>query len=150
MEEEKQQQIPQESDVEASVEGQPDERASNKQAGPPAFPEGGVRAWSVAIGCSGVLFSTFGYVNAFGYAPAVIIQSHLLNKAAFFKNTIKLISSYIKPRQRFPGSALFKHFSFSVAVSLVDHCLTDLAQRYPSLVRSNISSKCLINLLLSR
>lgn len=30
------------------------------------FPEGGARAWSVAIGASGVMFSTFGYVNAFG------------------------------------------------------------------------------------
>lgn len=30
------------------------------------FPEGGMRAWSVAIGCSLVLFATFGYVNAFG------------------------------------------------------------------------------------
>lgn len=31
-----------------------------------AFPEGGLKAWSVAIGCALVLFSTFGYVNAFG------------------------------------------------------------------------------------
>jgi hypothetical protein len=30
------------------------------------FPEGGLRAWLVAIGCALVLFSTFGYVNAFG------------------------------------------------------------------------------------
>ena len=31
-----------------------------------SFPEGGLRAWLVAIGCALVLFSTFGYVNAFG------------------------------------------------------------------------------------
>jgi hypothetical protein len=31
------------------------------------FPEGGARAWGVAIGAAGVLFSTFGYANAFGY-----------------------------------------------------------------------------------
>ena len=30
------------------------------------FPEGGARAWSVALGAAGVLFCTFGYVNAFG------------------------------------------------------------------------------------
>lgn len=30
------------------------------------FPEGGARAWSVAIGAAGVMFCTFGYVNAFG------------------------------------------------------------------------------------
>lgn len=33
---------------------------------PAPFPEGGARAWSVAIGAAGVLFCTFGYVNAFG------------------------------------------------------------------------------------
>jgi hypothetical protein len=30
------------------------------------FPEGGLKAWSVAIGGGLVLFGTFGYVNAFG------------------------------------------------------------------------------------
>jgi hypothetical protein len=30
------------------------------------FPEGGLRAWLVATGSSLVLFSTFGYSNAFG------------------------------------------------------------------------------------
>lgn len=38
-----------------------------KPQGPPDFPDGGRRAWSVAIGCSGILFCTFGYINAFGY-----------------------------------------------------------------------------------
>lgn len=32
------------------------------------FPDGGVRAWSVAAGAAGVLFCTFGYINAFGKA----------------------------------------------------------------------------------
>jgi hypothetical protein len=31
-----------------------------------SFPDGGGRAWSVAAACSGILFSTFGYVNSFG------------------------------------------------------------------------------------
>lgn len=31
------------------------------------FPDGGVRAWMVALGAGCVLFSTFGYVNAFGF-----------------------------------------------------------------------------------
>jgi hypothetical protein len=34
------------------------------------FPEGGARAWSVALGTAGILFCTFGYVNAFGYIQA--------------------------------------------------------------------------------
>lgn len=33
----------------------------------PTFPEGGARAWSVALGATGVLFCTFGYNNAYGY-----------------------------------------------------------------------------------
>ena len=37
-----------------------------KAYGPPDFPEGGAKAWAVALGCSGLLFCTFGYINAFG------------------------------------------------------------------------------------
>lgn len=32
------------------------------------FPEGGARAWLVVLGAFCVSFSTFGYMNAFGYA----------------------------------------------------------------------------------
>ena len=54
-------------EVESSVE-QPS--VEEKPAGelPPhmVFPEGGARAWGVALGTAGVLFCTFGYANAFG------------------------------------------------------------------------------------
>ena len=30
------------------------------------FPEGGGRAWSVACGAAGIMFCSFGYINAFG------------------------------------------------------------------------------------
>ena len=80
MEEEKKPEMPQESDNEASIEVQPDEKAPVPQNGPPPFPEGGLRAWSVAIGCSGVLFSTFGYVNAFG----CVLASMLYNLSLHF------------------------------------------------------------------
>lgn len=33
----------------------------------PAFPDGGLRAWSVAIANAGVMFCTLGYVNSWGY-----------------------------------------------------------------------------------
>lgn len=33
------------------------------------FPDGGARAWMVALGAGGVLFCTLGYVNAFGSVP---------------------------------------------------------------------------------
>lgn len=31
------------------------------------YPEGGARGWAVAIGGATILFSTFGYANAYGY-----------------------------------------------------------------------------------
>ncbi|KUJ18471.1 MFS general substrate transporter [Mollisia scopiformis] len=52
------------SDIEASLE-KPLEKTSTQNA--MEFPEGGLRAWSVAIGAGGVLFSTFGYANALTY-----------------------------------------------------------------------------------
>lgn len=43
------------------------------------FPEGGLKAWSVAIGCALVLFATFGNVNAFGSVlPIVFVAINLL------------------------------------------------------------------------
>lgn len=32
----------------------------------PDFPDGGIKAWRNALGCAGLLFCSFGYVNAFG------------------------------------------------------------------------------------
>jgi hypothetical protein len=37
---------------------------------PAPFPDGGARAWMVALGAGGVLFCTFGYVNAFGFVSS--------------------------------------------------------------------------------
>jgi hypothetical protein len=68
MENEAKTDLPLESDLEASMEGNSVKEIPNPPNQAPDFPEGGLRGWSVAIGCSGVLFSTFGYVNAFGYA----------------------------------------------------------------------------------
>ena len=134
MEEEKKHQIPQESDIEASIEGQTDEKAPNTQAGPPAFPEGGVRAWSVAIGCSGVLFSTFGYVNAFGYVFRIIFQTSQANKSSVFQEyyqTHQLVHetpsaiSWIGSLQTFflfggslVGGPLFDRFGAKVSILL--------------------------------
>ena len=57
---------PTDSDPENSVEIKPTEEPS--AATIHNFPEGGARAWSVAVGAAGVIFCTFGYANAFGYA----------------------------------------------------------------------------------
>jgi len=34
----------------------------------PIFAEGGLKAWFAVISCWCVMFNTFGYINAFGYA----------------------------------------------------------------------------------
>lgn len=62
------------------------------------FPEGGTRAWADAIGAGGILFSTLGYSNAFGYVNHVHLsgQGHSMTEAASSKNTINTINCNTK------------------------------------------------------
>jgi hypothetical protein len=53
-------------DKEISVERSIDEMPAKEERPAITFPEGGLKAWLVALGCALVLFSTFGFVNAFG------------------------------------------------------------------------------------
>ena len=64
--------LPQESDMEASVREKYVDETPNSIPEQHTFPEGGLRAWCVAAGCAGILFSGFGYVNAFGYVPLLL------------------------------------------------------------------------------
>lgn len=58
---------PRELDREKGLSEQSLEDAQAKAEHPEVtFPDGGFRAWSVAVGCSLIMFSTFGYVNAYG------------------------------------------------------------------------------------
>ena len=43
------------------------DRFVEKTQGEEEFPEGGAKAWGVALGCGGILFCTFGFANSFGY-----------------------------------------------------------------------------------
>ena len=43
------------------------DRSVEKIQGDEEFPEGGARAWGVALGSGGILFCTFGFANSFGY-----------------------------------------------------------------------------------
>ena len=43
-----------------------EDSASDQMSKEITFPEGGTRAWLAASGAAGVLFCTFGYVNALG------------------------------------------------------------------------------------
>ena len=59
------------------------------------FPEGGARAWSVALGTAGVLFCTFGYANAFGYAdllnyfPSPLLIFHSVYQEYYQTNQLR-------------------------------------------------------------
>ena len=50
---------------EARLEQSP-EGSIEKRQDEQTFPEGGARAWGVALGASGILFCTFGFANSFG------------------------------------------------------------------------------------
>jgi hypothetical protein len=54
-------------DKEQSVEARVSPTVDEKQPEAITYPEGGARAWSVALACGGIVFCTFGYVNSFGY-----------------------------------------------------------------------------------
>lgn len=42
---------------------------------PAAFPDAGLRAWSVAAGHAGAMFCTFGYINSFGSVTLFRIEN---------------------------------------------------------------------------
>ncbi|RAL60355.1 hypothetical protein DID88_000131 [Monilinia fructigena] len=58
------------------------------------FPDGGAKAWSVAAGAAGVLFCTFGYINAFGV----------------YQEYYQTINSHIELPRIYPGLDLSKSF----------------------------------------
>ncbi|GAB7355508.1 hypothetical protein MBLNU459_g5997t1 [Dothideomycetes sp. NU459] len=64
-----------------SSDGQSLESAMPKEAPAPTFPEGGLKAWSVALGCFCIMFVTFGYLNAFGVYEAYYIRKILPDKS---------------------------------------------------------------------
>lgn len=39
------------------------------------FPEGGLKAWLVVLGCWCTSFASFGYVNSFGYVMNILALS---------------------------------------------------------------------------
>ena len=71
--EEKNQQLGHDQDMvveeQSSQENPQDEKSQET-----TFPEGGLKAWSVAFGAAGVLFCTFGYTNAFGYVQGKSVR----------------------------------------------------------------------------
>ena len=69
----------------------PDKESAPPAPAPPAFPEGGLKAWLTVLGGSMVLFCTFGAVQSFGvyqdyYTVCLILVrrfDHLTSVTAF-------------------------------------------------------------------
>ena len=57
------------------------EKAPNDYNDPNTYPEGGAKAWGVALGAAGVLFCTMGYMNAFGVYQEYYVSHQLHNKS---------------------------------------------------------------------
>ncbi|PQE15489.1 riboflavin transporter MCH5 protein [Rutstroemia sp. NJR-2017a WRK4] len=64
-------------DVEEKVSDETGETGETPSAAMMTFPDGGARAWAVTAGAAGLLFCTFGYINAFGVYQEYY-QSHQL------------------------------------------------------------------------
>ncbi|KAK0108679.1 hypothetical protein ONS95_003471 [Cadophora gregata] len=79
-------------DVEASIEAPSEKPYMVNGGGKPEtdFPEGGLRAWLVVAGASGVLFCGFGYANAFGVYQEYYQRHQLRNESP---STISWIGS---------------------------------------------------------
>lgn len=54
------------------------------------YPDRGVRAWFVVLGASGVLFSTYGYANAFGFVKSAARRVHRLTDRRVFQEYYQL------------------------------------------------------------
>lgn len=63
-------------------EGSADEAAETAPPGVEDYPEGGTRAWLVAAGAAGVLFSTMGYANSFGIFESYYLSHQLRHETA--------------------------------------------------------------------
>lgn len=77
------------------------------------FPEGGARAWGVALGCAGILFCTFGVNNSFGYDKRDLEEAWSRTNEApvFFKNTINPTNYAPRPLMLLPGLDLYRSSS---------------------------------------
>jgi hypothetical protein len=55
---------------------------NEQESGPPkpTFPEGGFKAWMAVLACWCIMFNTFGYLNAFGYADEAVMKSEKKKK----------------------------------------------------------------------
>ncbi|PVH80562.1 MFS general substrate transporter [Cadophora sp. DSE1049] len=54
---------------------------SKPEQAPPNFPEGGLKAWLVVLGCWCTSFTSFGYINSFGVYETYYLQTFLQHRS---------------------------------------------------------------------
>ncbi|KAJ4323105.1 hypothetical protein N0V84_004505 [Fusarium piperis] len=74
------------------------------------FPDGGLRAWLVAIGCSGVFFCTLGYTNVFGIFQAYYMFNQMPERSADDIAWIGSIQGFLIFATGAVGGPLFDRF----------------------------------------
>ncbi|KAE8153451.1 major facilitator superfamily domain-containing protein [Aspergillus avenaceus] len=91
------------------------EMALNQKAPPPmTFPDGGAQAWMVALGAGGVLFCTFGYVNAFGIYQDYYITHQLSHRSASDISWIGSMQTFFLFAAGLVGGPLFDRYGGKV------------------------------------
>ncbi|KAK2787237.1 hypothetical protein FQN52_007326 [Onygenales sp. PD_12] len=87
---------------------------SSKEAIDDAFPEGGARAWSVALGTAGVLFCTFGYANGFGVYQEYYISNQLRHSSPSAVSWIGSIQVFFLFAAALVGGPMFDRYGAKV------------------------------------
>ncbi|KAJ0422506.1 major facilitator superfamily domain-containing protein [Aspergillus carlsbadensis] len=88
--------------------------AEQKQSGLPDFPEGGRRAWGVALGNSGVMLCTLGYVNSWGVYQAYYQTNQLHSETSSAIAWIGSLQTFFIFSASLVGGPLFDRYGAKV------------------------------------
>ncbi|KAL6234017.1 hypothetical protein BDW75DRAFT_251688 [Aspergillus navahoensis] len=80
----------------------------------PDFPEGGFRAWSVALGNAGVMFCTLGYINSWGVYQAYYEANQLRSETPSAISWIGSLQSFSILSASLVGGPLFDRYGAKV------------------------------------
>ncbi|KAL4781679.1 major facilitator superfamily domain-containing protein [Aspergillus varians] len=113
---------------EIPVEFKPDEER-------PEYPDGGLRAWSVALGTAGILFSTLGYANSWGVYQAYYQANQLRDQTTSAISWIGSIQSFFLFGASLVGGPLFDRYGAKViyppaVIFVFTIFMTSLCKRY--------------------
>ncbi|OJJ04167.1 hypothetical protein ASPVEDRAFT_54392 [Aspergillus versicolor CBS 583.65] len=80
----------------------------------PEYPDGGLRAWGVAFGTAGIMFSTLGYVNSWGVYQAYYHTHQLHGETASAISWIGSLQSFFLFGSSLVGGPLFDRYGAKV------------------------------------